>query len=40
VWAGATTSIPGAGFRDRTHVQIAIRNHDMILGYFRVEGMT
>ena len=31
---------PGAGFRDRTHVQIAIRNHEMILGYFRVEGMT
>jgi hypothetical protein len=31
---------PGAGFRDRTHVQIAIRNPEMILGYFRVDGMT
>jgi hypothetical protein len=31
---------PGAGFCDRTHVQIAIRNPEMILGYFRVEGMT
>jgi hypothetical protein len=31
---------PGAGFKDRTHVQIAIRNPEMILGYFRVDGMT
>ena len=31
---------PGAGFRDKTHVQIAIRNPGMILGYFRVDGMT
>jgi hypothetical protein len=31
---------PGAGFRNRTHVQIAIRNPEMILGYFRVVGMT
>jgi hypothetical protein len=31
---------PGAGFRDKTHVQIAIRNPEMILGYFRVDGMT
>ena len=31
---------PGAGFRDRTHVQIAIRNPEMILGYFRVNSMT
>jgi hypothetical protein len=31
---------PGAGFPDRTHVQIAIRNPEMILGYFRVDGMT
>jgi hypothetical protein len=31
---------PAAGFRDRTHVQISIRNHEMILGYFRVDGMT
>ncbi len=29
---------PGAGFRDKTLVHI--RNHEMILGYFRVEGMT
>ncbi|MFN7872308.1 MAG: hypothetical protein ACK5QQ_08960 [Cyanobacteriota bacterium] len=31
---------PGAGFRDRTHSQITIRNPEMILGYFRVDGMT
>lgn len=31
---------PGAGFRDKTHVQIAIRNPEMILGYFRVDDMT
>jgi hypothetical protein len=31
---------PGAGFKDKTHVQIAIRKQEMILGYFRVEGMT
>lgn len=31
---------PDAGFRDRTHGQIAIRNPDMILGYFRVDCMT
>ena len=31
---------PGAVFRDKTHVQIAIRNPGMILGYFRVDGMT
>jgi hypothetical protein len=30
----------GAGFRDRMHVQIAIRNPEMILGSFRVDGMT
>lgn len=27
---------PGAGFRDHTHVQIAVRNPDCILGTFRV----
>jgi len=31
---------PGAGFRDRTNVQIAIRNPEMILGHFRVDCMT
>jgi hypothetical protein len=31
---------PGEGFLDRTHGQIAIRNPEMILGYFRVDGMT
>ena len=25
----------GAGFHDKTHVQIAIRNSGMIKGYFR-----
>jgi hypothetical protein len=31
---------PGAGFRDRTHVQITIRNPMMISGYFRVDALT
>ena len=31
---------PGSGFKDKTHVQIAICKPDMILGYFRVDGMT
>ncbi len=28
----------GSGFREKTHVQIAVRNTDCILGYFRVPG--
>jgi len=31
---------PGAAFKNKTHVQIAIRSPAMILGYFRVDGMT
>jgi hypothetical protein len=31
---------PGSGFRNKTHVQISICNPEMILGYFRVDGMT
>jgi len=31
---------PGVGFRDRTHLQITICNPEIILGYFRVDGMT
>ncbi|MEQ8404234.1 MAG: hypothetical protein RKE49_03990 [Oceanicaulis sp.] len=27
---------PGAGFKDHTHIQIAVRNTDCILGVFRV----
>ncbi|TXH04060.1 MAG: hypothetical protein E6R07_08960 [Nevskiaceae bacterium] len=30
---------PGAGFKKRTHVQIAVRNPDCIIGYFRVAGV-
>lgn len=29
---------PGAGFKKRTHVQIAVRNPECIIGYFRVDG--
>jgi hypothetical protein len=29
---------PGAGFRRKTHVQIAVRDADCILGYFRPPG--
>lgn len=28
----------GSGFREKTHVQIAVRNTECILGYFRVPG--
>jgi hypothetical protein len=27
----------GAGFRSKTHIQIAVRNPDVIVGYFRVD---
>lgn len=30
---------PGAGFKKKTHVQIAVRNPDCIIGYFRVHGI-
>jgi len=29
---------PGSGFREKTHVQIAVRNLDCIIGYFRAPG--
>lgn len=28
----------GSGFREKTHVQLAVRNPDCIIGYFRVPG--
>jgi hypothetical protein len=30
---------PGSGFREKTHVQIAVVNPDCILGYFRIRGL-
>lgn len=29
----------GSGFREKTHVQMAVRNIDCIIGYFRVPGL-
>jgi len=29
---------PGAGMREKTHMQIAVCNPQMIVGYFRVRG--
>jgi hypothetical protein len=29
---------PGSGFKQKTHVQIAVRNPDNIIGYFRVKS--
>jgi hypothetical protein len=29
---------PSAGFRDRNHIQIAVKNPDCIKGYFRLPG--
>lgn len=40
VFEEGTDVYPGSGFRDKTHVQISICNPEMILGYFRVDGMT
>jgi hypothetical protein len=31
---------PGSGFHAKSHAQIAIRNHECIAGYFRVDGYT
>ena len=28
---------PGAGFKEKTHIQLAVRNTDVIIGYFRVD---
>jgi hypothetical protein len=28
---------PGAGFKEKTHIQLAVRNPDVIIGYFRVD---
>lgn len=40
IFEGGEQVYPGAGFKNKTHVQIAVCNPEMILGYFRVEGMT
>lgn len=28
---------PGAGFKEKTHIQVAVRNSEVIVGYFRVD---
>jgi len=28
---------PGAGFKEKTHIQLSVRNLDVIVGYFRVD---
>jgi len=28
---------PGSGFKEKTHVQVAVTNPELIKGYFRVE---
>jgi hypothetical protein len=40
VFEEGTEVYPGSGFRNKTHVQISICKPEMILGYFRVDGMT
>ena len=30
---------PGSGFKEKTHIQIAIRNAECVAGYFRVPGL-
>lgn len=38
VFEEGTELYPGAGFRSKTHLQIAVRNPECIVGYFRVQG--
>lgn len=40
VFEEGTKVYPGSGFKNKTHVQISICKPEMILGYFRVDGMT
>ena len=30
---------PGAAFKEKTHIQLSVRNPDVILGYFRVDTL-
>ena len=31
-------AFPGAGFKEKTHIQVSVRNPDCIIGYFQVPG--
>jgi hypothetical protein len=37
VFDEGAAAYPGAGFREKTHIQLAVRNADVIIGYFRVQ---
>jgi hypothetical protein len=37
VFDEGAVAYPGAGFKEKTHIQLAVRNTDVIIGYFRVE---
>jgi hypothetical protein len=36
VFDEGAAAYPGAGFKEKTHIQLAVRNTDVIIGYFRV----
>ena len=37
VFDEGAAAYPGAGFKEKTHIQLTVRNPDVIIGYFRVE---
>jgi len=38
VFEEGTPVFPGAGFKEKTHIQVAVRNPKCIIGYFQVQG--
>ncbi len=38
VFDEGAAAYPGAGFKEKTHMQLAVRNPDVVIGYFRVEA--
>jgi hypothetical protein len=38
IFEGGPRAFPGAGFKEKTHIQIAVRNPKCIIGYFQVRG--
>ena len=37
VFEEGAMAYPGAGFKEKTHIQLGVRNPDVIVGYFRVD---
>jgi len=39
VFEEGDVAYPGAAFKEKTHIQISVRNPDVIVGYFRVDTL-